>query len=564
MTRFVWFWTFWHWSKDSFREGSLLRGPIPGIGGHWDEWHRHEASHSEREAIEAIGKSEKDQRKFIAWLIRHWAVEEGFGRNRSLIRFALHQLANVPPFKQWRAFEKYRHGYASGGVAAIVLAENSLGESEDVRAVETVALPSDHTGQHLVTEGFRAESAEMEIPRRAAASALSGRGLVHFVVLWALAGRRSYPRWFSSILSFAWLAVAGLIIYLWAGPDPGTHLRLFLGALTGLWAGLVLVAAVTVGLESVRAWRVGRRLGDQLANSQFRIRMNGGFTLKGASAGLPFCLNILTAVHRSSARSSRRSWLWQSFFANASPREAWAATGVIAANGALNSVVIEPKLRACLNHPSVKHILTPRQPGANRRALGFLSAARHGRPQRGVEPEPSMAGSNLAFAAEESRLRLHPCRNLAQAMLTLGGLTSRWQAGANVVALASSILMIGALPDVRAILSPPPAPTAVGPSSPSPDYLWVSLDTKNPECFRVVLESGFWANRRVDVLAHSGVNASVRAEIRLQRLDDPVERSGDDAVVWLERRPRFLSRDFNSGERVGRYSVSYLRGLGYE
>jgi len=36
--------TFWHWSKESFREGSLLSGPLHGIGSHWDEWYRHEAS----------------------------------------------------------------------------------------------------------------------------------------------------------------------------------------------------------------------------------------------------------------------------------------------------------------------------------------------------------------------------------------------------------------------------------------------------------------------------------------------------------------------------------------
>ena len=35
--RFVWFWTFWHWSKESYRSGSLLRSPLHGIGSHWDE-----------------------------------------------------------------------------------------------------------------------------------------------------------------------------------------------------------------------------------------------------------------------------------------------------------------------------------------------------------------------------------------------------------------------------------------------------------------------------------------------------------------------------------------------
>jgi hypothetical protein len=34
----LWFWTFWHWSEESFREGSVLRSPLQGIGGHFDEY----------------------------------------------------------------------------------------------------------------------------------------------------------------------------------------------------------------------------------------------------------------------------------------------------------------------------------------------------------------------------------------------------------------------------------------------------------------------------------------------------------------------------------------------
>ena len=44
---FVWFWTFWHWSQESFLAGLLLRSPLHGIGSHWDEWFRHEASESD-------------------------------------------------------------------------------------------------------------------------------------------------------------------------------------------------------------------------------------------------------------------------------------------------------------------------------------------------------------------------------------------------------------------------------------------------------------------------------------------------------------------------------------
>src|SRR3984885_14272847 len=105
--RFVWFWTFWHWSKESYQEGSLLFGPLQGIGSHWDEWFRHEASQSDKRAIEKIGESDELQREFIAWLLVKWAAETEFRENGLARHFVLNQLAQVPPFKHWKAFEKY-------------------------------------------------------------------------------------------------------------------------------------------------------------------------------------------------------------------------------------------------------------------------------------------------------------------------------------------------------------------------------------------------------------------------------------------------------------------------
>ena len=56
--RLVWFWTFWHWSQESFRDGVLLRSPLQGVGSHWDEWYRHEASVADRVAIAQAGLGE--------------------------------------------------------------------------------------------------------------------------------------------------------------------------------------------------------------------------------------------------------------------------------------------------------------------------------------------------------------------------------------------------------------------------------------------------------------------------------------------------------------------------
>src|SRR5262245_13169703 len=133
--RFVWFWTFWYWSKEAFRVGSLLHGPLRGIGGHWDEWYHHEASPEDRRAIDEAGRTELGQRRFIAWLFVHWGREGGWSGNRIVPRFVLRQLARLPPFDSWTALETYRRGYGGGGPAAIVLAEKSAGEPEDIREV---------------------------------------------------------------------------------------------------------------------------------------------------------------------------------------------------------------------------------------------------------------------------------------------------------------------------------------------------------------------------------------------------------------------------------------------
>jgi hypothetical protein len=127
-----------------------------------------------------------------------------------------------------------------------------------------------------------------------------------------------------------------------------------------------------------------------------------------------------------------------------------------------------------------------------------------------------------------------------------------------------SIVMLAALPDLRNVLSPPPSPVVVPPSSPSPYYLWISLDTKHPEAFTVVLESGFWSNRRAQVASYEGANGSVRAELRLNRLGFQTTSDEENGTVWIERRRKLLTREYESGERIGSYSFSYITRLGHE
>jgi len=390
---------------------------------------------------------------------------------------------------------------------------------------------------------------------------LAGRGLLVFLALWLVGGRRPYPRWLTIGLFLGWLAVAGLIARLLTGSDPGNRLPLIFGGLLGLWGALVLTAlAVSIGL-SVQAWRVGRKWRKQLEHSQTRLRINGGLALQGGSAGLAFLLNTLLATYRAHPRSPTRSWLWERFFRKLrSDAAGWAATGAVNEHGDVERVVLEPKLRACLRHPNIAHVLTPWQPEASQAAVDRMI---RGRVESLPERVPG-SGMTPAFASEKRRLRSHRCVHAAQSIMAIGDFTIGSQMAVNALALVVSIVMLAALPDLRNVLSPPPSPAVVPPSSPSPYYLWLSLDTKHPEAFTVALESGFWSNRRAQVASYEGANGSVRAELRLNRVGFQTTSDEENGTVWIERRRKFLTREYESGERIGSYSFSYITRLGHE
>lgn len=563
--RFNWFWSFWHWSKESFREGALLRSPLHGVASHWDEWFRHEATESEIRAIEQTGINEVSQRQFIAWLLWRWAAETDLRRNGLAQKFVLGQLAQVAPFSRWTAFEKYRRVNEKGGMPAIVLGEKSPGEPEDIRAVEAVMLPADATAPAVVADGFQADIVELYTPRRAAMNALAGRGFWMFFALWLAAGKRAYPKWLKYSLSTGWLVTGGLLLYLLLGPDPGRGLYALSGALLVLWTGSTGIAVIGATVQGIAAWLEGQKLTERLEQSQTRLRMEGGLTLKGGSAGLVFCVNILEAIRRAAGIGAGRSWLWRNFFSGLRAKAGiWSATGVITVEGKIRPVVLESKLRACMRQGGVHHLIVPRQAGSGA-ALLVRDAEANAPVAREKAPTASLAGQmRFGFAAENRYLRVHSFRHIAQVMMRLGDLMSRAQAVFNVVGVAVTCAMLFALPGLRGILLPPPAPLVVAPSSPSPNYLWVSLNTKHPESFRVVLESRYWSNRRADVLAHKGANASARAEIRLHRQAGLMTGDMVDGTVWVERRYKLLTREFAPGERVGSYSLSYVNALGYE
>jgi hypothetical protein len=560
--RFVWFWTFWHWSTEGFRSGALLRSPLQGVASHWDEWYQHEASESERQEIEAVGRSVFEQRRFVCWVARRWAREARWRDEVLPGRYVLAQMSRVAPFDKWTAFEKYRTTYASPGIAAIVLDEESPGEPGDVRRVEAVALPLDEDAAAgaIVSDGFQTDSADLSIARRAALSLLGGKGLIVFIALWVFSGIRPYPHFLRAVLIAGWATVVALIVRLLFGSDPGAQLVTYVGILFALWSSLVVTSVAVVAALGFNAWRTGRELRRRMEERQIHFRMSDGLSVQGGSAGLAFCLNALLATYRSHPHLTNRAWLWEGFFRRLRvASQTWAATGIVDADGSVEHVVLNPKIRACLRNANVTDVLTPWQAEARQSAIEKIATT-----TRPVPPTSRNGGMVLGFASVQKKLRSHRCRHAAQSIMAVGHFTSRSQLTTNVLALAVSVVMALALRDIRNVLQPPAAPRVVLPGSPSPYYLWVSLDTDRPEAFRAELESGFWSNRRADVFAYGGADASARAEMRLSRHSRQSTIDEQNGTVWIERRRSFLNREFQAGERIASYPFAHITGLHHD
>ncbi|MBE2214579.1 MAG: hypothetical protein IAE82_11965 [Opitutaceae bacterium] len=536
-----------------------------GLAGHWDEWYRHVASEDDRSAIAAIGRSEHAQSALIDWISSAWTNEVESRDHAEVPRFVLAQLAHVPPFDRWYAFAPFRTGYGCATISAVVVAEQSQGEASDVRRLEAVLLPPDPdtSASRVVGDGFCAESTDLEAARQASIGTLKGRGLAILLALWLVGGRRGYSRITNTAVTVGWLAAVGLIVRLLWGPEPGASLEGIVAVLSGLVGALLLTQGTLLGRECWRTWRRGRRLAGRLVHGQVRLSMSGGLTVKGASAGLPFCLGMLLAAYRSEKDASSDAGLWRHVLELTDTAVArWAASGTVTPTGAVRPVLVDAKVRACSRHESISNLLLPWRHSHALKQVASPRSDASGRVPHGIEAaavEPS-----VGFAADSDTLRIHRCGHVAHALMTLGGLWSWRQLGMNIVAVLVMATVGAAGPDLLAILRPPPAPAVVTPGSPSPYYLWVSIDAESPRHFRAVLESEFWSNRRVDFERYGGARGGVRAELALRRASHQVYDREDEGVVWIERRRRFLGREYVSGERVGRYHVSYLNSLGYE
>lgn len=532
--RFVWFWTFWRWSKESSHAGHLLRDPLTGIGSHWDDWFSHEAAEEDRLTIEETGRTRNGQNQFVAWLSRHWAREQNTRGNRLTPRFVLGQLAHVHPFAEWPALERYRTTYGASGISAVTSTSPTDDAMMEVHSVETLLLSAGGPAARAKStlEEFRASDHALSAPRQLTENILSGKVQGFFYLWWVFRGRRPYPRWLSACLASGWCLVAAFILSLLVGPDPGNRLATYCTILLSVWSVLVLTSLGMLSREAMHLWREGKALTNYLAGCLTRFRVAGNPPAQWEDAELAFTLNTLLALYRAQP-GKLRSWIWRQLF-HTMDREAetWAARGSVTVNGRIKSTEPEDASRACNQSKRIRHLLI----------------------------SPGRTNSKL----NPGNTKLHPCRHIAQALLAIGGLASKSHSAMNIFTVITSIAVLASLPDLRNVIFPAPPPLAITPASSSLYYLWASLDTRDPEQFQVMLESRYWTNRRVNVVAHSGANASNRAEIPLIHLSHPTTTTPDDGTVWVERRRRFLFREFSPGERVGQYSFSYLENLGHE
>lgn len=554
--RFIWFLNFWGWCRETYRAEMLLRHPLEGIAANWDEWFSGEATDTERAEIEHVGQRPDLQNEFLRWLEAVWIKDAVSNGNQLALEFVCDEISRVSPFDHWEIFAKLQSGRRSGEVSAVVLDGESKGEAEDVMAVRATLLPlgAASRGRSVIAEGFDAEEGDLKVARDSALHVLGGRLSWRLLGRWLVTGRRPYPTWLKCALAAGWLSVGGGVAWLWAGPDPGEALRWIAAALVVLWTVLVLIGMTAAFVVVRRARSAAKEAASLLADDQIRLGIGRRLLVKGGSAGLPFALGILAAVARAYPRTLNSSWLWRQFSRRLqSSGASWAATGIVNSTGQVQPVELTPKIRSCFKHGQLSGLLVPNQReasnGSLRRAVNEVS--------NGASPVPVPAQEN---GHREARpvLNVHRCRNVADAVLVIARLPSVAQRWLGLFALLVSGLMLCAASDLRCIVFPPPAPTVVPPSSPSPYFLWVSLDTPHPAFFQVVLQSQVWANRRADVAWQESLPSSVRAEIRLVRLSDAPAHDLQQGVVLIERRPSFLGRKFKPGEVVGRYTLLYL------
>ena len=192
-----------------------------------------------------------------------------------------------------------------------------------------------------------------------------------------------------------------------------------------------------------------------------------------------FALNDLLATYRSRPLVGKRSWLWERFFGTFG----WNRTGgrrresLRSDGGVEHGVVVGPKIRACLRNEDITDVLYTMATG-RKPADGRSSLQRQGpsdAPQEARSPPwlRRWAEKTAQPPVPSRRAIDHRHRRFRQQVSADDECSRACGDGCDGAGAARH----------PQCADPQLPPRVVGPGSPSPYYLWVSLDTKRPEAF---------------------------------------------------------------------------------
>ena len=557
---FAWFWEFWHRCKESARDGNLQRA-IHEIGSHWTEWYSWEARPAEKLALALLGANVPAQRRFVQWLMRRWARDEKWlDHHRRAARFVLFQLAQRAPFDNWVTLRPYRDGYPTRSYRAITLPANNTGTVANVNFLQAVAIPREKSEDVIISEDFsrtrpKQVASAVDDAWLAARSLLGGTGLVGFLTLWLLLGRRPYPRLRRVVLGVLWTVIGALILFLWRGPDQGAELVRWIWTLLTLCSLVILWNFVETSACILSAVRHGRTLARLLEASQIRLRLPPGINVsEPGSLGLPVCFSILVAIYDANPELARKSRIWRQLFRELRKQNG-AATGTMARWGLVGSVAGLPeKLEAALRDPGIHHVIVPRQRHSYTWRVNTLV---HRLKSKETPAQQELQAQQEPKAQQEPRLKVHGCWCMAEAALISGGFTGFFPFVRNATIALVSVVIAAALPQFGCIIDPPPRPGLIAPTWRDARFgVWVSLATNRPQCFCADFVSRYWANRRGVEVKKYNDGRPPRAEISFHKRSDPTTQNQHDGDVFIWRWRRFMGREFSGSIQEGAFSLS--------
>jgi hypothetical protein len=531
---------FAEWSLAAHKRRAFQPSPHADIGFYWKEWYSgsHDGiTRDQRRTLAMVGASHDEQERLAKWLLREFLPRymEDFAE---AVPAALSDLANRAPFVDWAAFQEARLAHSGGAVRAPVVPDG-YPAGTTIREVRAVAFPRGIDDAGFAQRGpFPAEA--LLPPWRAA-------WFMPFLLpmAWLAAGGLRSGPWLKWFRDLHWLSSTGIVLAVLAG-------WIVRAAVSAVWAGgvfwlLALLFDLTYGI--VYCFRVAPAVGhlfSTLRKCLIQVVIVPAIgKIEQGSCGCALCLAAVASAFR--AGSDRYSGPLADVmkrFGAAAPQ--WPITGRMAWLGWILPVALDGKEKSAAEDPDAHGLIKPFLSGPDP-----LAAA--GQPAVPVAVAPAL---EMGYASDRRKKTIR-CFHVVQALLTISDDWSRTRLARNAAAAIFSSAMIWMWPGARCMVEPPPAPAVVMPSGRAPDQkLWVTLQTKRPECFCVSLDSEYWAYR-VARLAPVSANHA-RAAISMAPRPDRTTEDATDGSIFIVRRRYLWFRDLGSGKNAGRQFLSTI------